>query len=125
MRPTANIALSVWGELQGRTFVDNDNTVSGIVNTQVTVGGRPTVVPLAFTALPAYGLAHATITYKLPEVRGARTGASRAELFVNVDNLLDRRFVSALATNAGNGRFYFPGAGRMINAGITLTTGGR
>ena len=125
MRPTANIALSVWGELQGRTFVDNDNTVSGIVNTQVTVGGRPTVVPLAFTALPAYGLAHATITYKLPEVRGARTGASRAELFVNVDNLLDRRFVSALATNAGNGRFYFPGAGRMINAGLTLTTGGR
>ncbi len=125
LRPTSRLGLSIWGELQGRTFVDNDNTVSGIVNTQVTTGGRASVVPVAFTAVPAYGLAHATVSYKLPDVRGARSGASRAELFVNVDNLLDRRYVSALTPNAGNGRFYFPGAGRVINAGLTLSTGGR
>jgi iron complex outermembrane receptor protein len=83
------------------------------------------VVPTAFSAVPAYALAHATISWRLPELRGTRTGASSAELFLNVDNLLDRRYVAAIATNAGNGRFYFPGAGRTVNLGLTLGTGGR
>jgi iron complex outermembrane receptor protein len=83
------------------------------------------VVPVPFSAVPAYVLAHATVTWRLPELRGGRTGTSSAELFLNVDNLLDRRYVAAIATNAGNGRFFFPGAGRSVNLGMTLGTGGR
>lgn len=125
-RPTTALSITVWGEAQGRVYVDNANTVNGTVYTQVTrTGQAPLIVPLAFGAVPGYGLAHATVSYALPEVRGAHTGASRASLFVNVENILDRRFVAAFATNSGNGRFYFPGAGRVVNAGLTLSTGGR
>jgi iron complex outermembrane receptor protein len=106
--------------------VDNANTTTGTVFTQVTrTGQAPLIVPVAFGAVPGYALAHATIAYTLPETRGARTGASRASLFVNIENILDRRYVAAMATNSGNGRFYFPGAGRVVNAGLTLSTGGR
>lgn len=126
LRPARGLDVTLWGEAQGRTYVDNANTVNGTVFTQVTRPGQaPLTVPVAFGAVPAYALAHATVTYALPETRGARTGASRASLFVNVENLFDRRYVAALATNAGNGRFYFPGAGRVVNAGMTLSTGGR
>jgi iron complex outermembrane receptor protein len=125
-RPTSSLGITLWGEAQGRTYVDNANTESGTLYTQVTqTGAPPRVVPVAFGAVPAYGLAHATVSYALPEVRGARTGASRASLFMNVENILDRRYVAAFATNSGNGRFYFPGAGRVVNAGLTLSTGGR
>ena len=82
-------------------------------------------MPVAFSAVPGYALAHGTISYRLPEVRGTRTGTSRAEFFLNVANSLDKRYAAALATNSGNGRFYFPGAGRTFNAGVTLSTGGR
>lgn len=126
LRPTSSLGITLWGEAQGRTYVDNANTVRGTIFTQVTqTGAPPRIVPVAFGAVPGYGLAHATLTYALPETRGARTGASRASLFVNVENLLDRRFVAAIATNSGNGRFYFPGAGRVVNAGVTMSTGGR
>jgi iron complex outermembrane receptor protein len=126
LRPARGLDVTLWGEAQGRTYVDNANTVNGTVFTQVTRPGQaPLIVPVAFGAVPAYALAHATVTYALPETRGARTGASRASLFVNVENVFDRRYVAALATNAGNGRFYFPGAGRVVNAGMTLSTGGR
>jgi iron complex outermembrane receptor protein len=126
LRPAAGVGVSLWGEWQGRTFVDNANTTAGTVYSLVTrTGLPPLVVPTAFSAVPAYALAHATISWRLPELRGARTGTSSAELFLNVDNLLDRRYVAAIATNAGNGRFYFPGAGRSVNLGMTLGTGGR
>jgi iron complex outermembrane receptor protein len=125
-RPTNALGITVWGEAQGRVYVDNANTVNGTVYSQVTrTGQAPLIVPVAFGAVPGYGLAHATVSYALPEVRGAHTGASRASLFVNVENILDRRYVAAFATNSGNGRFYFPGAGRVVNAGLTLSTGGR
>lgn len=42
----------------------------------------------------------------------------RVRTFVRVDNLLDRRYVSAVSVNDGNGRFYYPGAGRTALAGI-------
>ncbi|MBL0940584.1 MAG: TonB-dependent receptor [Gemmatimonadaceae bacterium] len=126
LRPASALGITVWGEAQSRTYVDNANTRSGTLYTQVTQTGRPpAIVPVAFGAVPAYGLAHATVSYRLPEVRGTRTGASRAELFVNVENIFDKRFAAAVATNSGNGRFYFPGAGRAVNAGLTLSTGGR
>lgn len=126
LRPTASINLSVWGEVQGKTYVDNANTSRGTIYTQVTqTGAPPRIVPVAFSAVPGYALAHGTISYRLPEVRGTRTGTSRAEFFLNVENILDKRYAAALATNSGNGRFYFPGAGRTFNAGVTLSTGGR
>lgn len=126
LRPTASLNLSVWGEVQGKTYVDNANTSRGTIYTQVTqTGAPPRIVPVAFSAVPGYALAHGTISYRLPEVRGTRTGTSRAEFFLNVENILDKRYAAALATNSGNGRFYFPGAGRTFNAGVTLSTGGR
>jgi iron complex outermembrane receptor protein len=126
LRPTARLAASVWGELQSRVYVDNSNTRAGTLYTQVTQTGRPLlIVPVRFGAAPAYGLLHATVTYALPPAHGARTGTSSASMFLNIDNLLDRRYVAAVATNSGNGRFYNPGAGRVINAGVTLATGGR
>lgn len=126
VRPTEQLNFTVWGEAQGGTFVDNANTVDGTVFSQVTQSGAPPrIQPVPFSALPAYGLAHATVAYKLPELRGARTGSSRTEMFLNIENLLNRRYAASLATNAGNGRFYFPGAGRTFNAGLTLSIGGR
>ncbi|WP_337171042.1 TonB-dependent receptor [Gemmatimonas aurantiaca] len=126
LRPTTALNLTVWGEAQGATYVDNANTSRGTIYTQVTrTGAAPLIVPVPFSAVPGYALAHATISWRLPEVHGARTGTSRAELFLNVENLLDKRYAAALATNSGNGRFYYPGAGRSFNAGVTLSTGGR
>lgn len=40
--------------------------------------------------------------------------------FVRIDNLLDRRYVSALSVNDGNGRFYFPGTDRTALAGVSF-----
>jgi iron complex outermembrane receptor protein len=126
LRPMARLAASVWGEVQSRIYVDNANTRTGTVYTQVTQTGRPPlIVPVSFAAAPAYGLVHATLTYALPSIHGARAGTSSASMFLTIDNLLDRRYVAAVATNSGNGRFFNPGAGRVINVGVTLTTGGR
>lgn len=126
LRPASSLGITLWGEAQSAVYVDNANTERGTLYTQVTQSGRPpAIVPVNFGAAPGYALAHATLAYKLPELRGTRTGASRAEVFVNVENMLNRRYVAAVAANSGNGRFFFPGAGRVINAGLTLSTGGR
>ena len=123
-RPTPSLGISVWGEAQGRTFVDNANTEQGTVYTRITrPGAPPLIVPVAFGAAPGYTLAHATVTYRVPPLR--RDGVSRVELFVQADNLFNRSYVAAVSTNAGNGRFYFPGMGRTVNLGLTLATGGR
>ncbi len=126
LKPGDALRMTLWGELQGRTFVDNANTVRGTVYARETVPGRaPRLVSVPFGAIPTYGLAHATLSYRFRELYGVHTGASRAEVFLNIENIFDKRYVSAVATNAGNGRFYFPGAGRVFNAGLTLSTGGR
>jgi iron complex outermembrane receptor protein len=125
LRPTSSLALTVWGEAQSRTFVDNANTVDGTVFNRVTrQGAPPLIVPVAFRAAPGFALAHATLTWQLPGWRDAG-GAPRAQLFAQADNLFDARYVAAVSTNAGNGRFYFPGMGRVVNLGLTLSTGGR
>lgn len=40
--------------------------------------------------------------------------------FVRVDNLLDKRYVSAISVNDGNGRFFYPGADRTALAGVSF-----
>lgn len=40
--------------------------------------------------------------------------------FVRVDNLTDRRHVGSVIVNDGNGRFFEPGAGRTLAAGVEL-----
>jgi iron complex outermembrane receptor protein len=125
LRPTSSLAVTVWGEAQSRTFVDNANSVAGTVFNRVTrQGAPPLIVPVAFRAAPGFALAHATVTWQLPGWRDA-AGAPRAQLFAQADNLFNARYVAAVSTNAGNGRFYFPGMGRVVNLGLTLSTGGR
>ena len=41
--------------------------------------------------------------------------------FVRLDNLTDRRHAGSVIVNEGNGRFFEPGAGRSLSAGIELT----
>lgn len=40
--------------------------------------------------------------------------------FVRVDNLLDKRYVSAISVNDGNQRFFYPGADRTALAGVSF-----
>lgn len=125
LRPTSSLALTVFGEVQSRMFVDNANTISGTVYNRVTrVGAPPLIVPIPFEAAPGFALAHATLTWQLPTGR-TDGGPSRAQLFVQADNLFNARYVAAVNTNAGNGRFFFPGMGRTVNLGLTLAAGGR
>lgn len=61
---------------------------------------------------PGYALAHAEASrqWALP------SGTLRA--FLRVDNLLDRTHVGSVIVNEGNGRFYEPGPGRGVLAGL-------
>jgi iron complex outermembrane receptor protein len=40
--------------------------------------------------------------------------------FARLDNLLDTRYVGAISVNDGNGRFYYPGSGRSVLAGVNV-----
>ncbi len=40
--------------------------------------------------------------------------------FVRIDNLLDKRYVSAISVNDGNSRFYYPGTDRTALAGVSF-----
>ena len=44
----------------------------------------------------------------------------RIRAFARVDNLLDNRYVGAISVNDGNGRFYYPGSGRSVLAGVNF-----
>ncbi|MDX2185137.1 MAG: TonB-dependent receptor [Gemmatimonadaceae bacterium] len=115
-RPTNGLDLTVWGEWQGRIFVDNLNATRGTVY-QRSGALLPAPAVLTGTATP-YGalapsaLVHATATW--------RTGGVTWQL--TADNLLGATWVSTIAPNAANGRFYFPGAGRAIAIGATVGT---
>lgn len=41
--------------------------------------------------------------------------------FLRLDNLTDRRHAGSVIVNEGNGRFFEPGAGRSLSAGVELT----
>ncbi|NGY03227.1 TonB-dependent receptor family protein [Solimonas terrae] len=65
-------------------------------------------------AAPSYGLLDASAGYvfDLPTLR--------VRSFVRVDNLLDRDYVGSVIVNDGNGRYYEPGPGRSVLAGLRL-----
>jgi iron complex outermembrane recepter protein len=66
--------------------------------------------------------------YALVELRagweGVRAGAARLSPFAGALNLLDREHVTAVAVNAFGRRFYEPGPGRSLYAGVRVGVGG-
>lgn len=49
------------------------------------------------------------------------TAHARLHGFLRIDNLFDEDFVGSVIVNDGNGRYYEPGAGRSVLAGLQLT----
>ena len=49
------------------------------------------------------------------------TGAWTWRQFVRIDNLMDRRYVGSVIVNDGNSRFFEPGLGRALSAGVELS----
>ncbi|WP_332741635.1 TonB-dependent receptor family protein [Hydrogenophaga sp.] len=49
------------------------------------------------------------------------TGAWTWREFVRIDNLTDRKHVGSVIVNDGNNRFFEPGQGRSLSAGVELT----
>jgi iron complex outermembrane receptor protein len=109
IRPARGVQLGLTGEWQSRLFVDNANTETGTVYVRG-FGANPTITQVPFGQVDAWGLVHASATWKL---RGQT-------LFVNVENLFDARYIANTTLNAANGRFYAAGAGRYLAAGVTL-----
>lgn len=66
--------------------------------------------------------------YTLLDLRGAwrelRLGRVRATPFAGVLNLLDREYNASVVVNAFGGRFYEPGPGRSLYAGVDVSLGG-
>jgi iron complex outermembrane receptor protein len=90
--------------------------------------------PTGFTALAeAFGqgpiqvddlnteAAHAYGTLAISAGFHQRFGGLRLLEFARCDNLLDASYVSAIAVNATNGQFYYPGAPRTFLAGVTAS----
>jgi iron complex outermembrane receptor protein len=50
-----------------------------------------------------------------------RAGALRLAPFIDVANLLDRRYVSAVEVDAFGGRYFEPGPGRSWTVGLGVT----
>lgn len=44
-----------------------------------------------------------------------------AQTFVRLDNLFDRRYAGSVIVNEGNQRYFEPGAGRGLSAGVTVS----
>ncbi len=63
---------------------------------------------------PSYGLVGIGGGYVIDSSRW------RTRLFVNLDNLFDRDYVGSVIVNDGNGRYFEPGPGRSVVAGIGL-----
>ena len=61
---------------------------------------------------PGYAIA------SLEAAREWRAAAGALRAFVRVDNLFDRAYVGSVIVNEGNGRYYEPGPGRGVLAGI-------
>lgn len=115
VRPIAGMQLGVTAEVQSRMFVDNANTADGTLYVRG-FGPNPVISQVPFGQVDGWGLVHVAASYRL---RGQT-------LFLNIENLLDTRYVANAALNAANGRFYSAGAGRYIAAGVTVHAfGGR
>ena len=112
-KPIRNLTVNVVGEWQSRVFVDNANTVDGMLFVRG-FGPNPAINSVPFGAVDPWGLVHVGASYKL----------AHQTLFVNVENLFDTRYVATPTLNVANGRFYGAGAGRYIAAGVSLNAFG-
>jgi len=65
--------------------------------------------------------ADAFYTFSLRAGLEQRPGRWRLSEFVRIDNLLDENYVSGIAVNDANGRFYYPAAGRNFLAGVSAS----
>lgn len=113
VRPLDGLQVGLTGEWQSRLFVDNANTESGTLFVRG-FGPNPTISQVPFGQVDAWGLLHLAVSYRI----GGQT------VFLNVENLLDQRYVANTTLNAANGRFYATGAGRYLAAGVTLAAFG-
>lgn len=65
--------------------------------------------------------ADAFYTFGLRAGLEQRPGRWRVSEFVRIDNLFDENYVAGVAVNDGNGRFYYPAAGRNFLAGVSVS----
>ncbi len=63
---------------------------------------------------PPYALFNLTLSHRWQQP------SSQVQVFLRVDNLLDRRYVGSVIVNDANGRFYESGAGRALLLGLRL-----
>jgi iron complex outermembrane receptor protein len=103
--PKNNVYANLrYGNDQGWHFGVNGQYVSSIaVNDQNTV----------FT--PSYAIFGADAGY------GTTVGAFRLNTFVRANNLFNRRYVGSVIVGDGNGRFFEPGPGFNVLAGVSAT----
>ncbi|WP_428309547.1 TonB-dependent receptor family protein [Hydrocarboniphaga sp.] len=76
--------------------------------------GKVAVNDVNSESAPSYSLFGAGLGYifELPHWR--------VRNFIRVDNLLDKDYVGSVIVNDGNGRYYEPGPGRSVLAGVNL-----
>ncbi len=65
--------------------------------------------------------ADAFYTFGLRAGLEQRPGRWRVAEFLRIDNLFDEDYVAGIAVNDGNGRFYYPAAGRNFLAGVSVS----
>ena len=64
---------------------------------------------------PSYGLVGADGGYRVD------FSSVRVDTFVRVNNALDKRYVGSIIVNDGNSRFFEPGSGASVLAGVNVT----
>jgi len=89
----AGAVFTLEARRSGRVFVNDLNTDAAEAHTLFALGAR------------------------FEQVRGAWT----LRQFVRLDNATDRRHAGSVIVNEGNGRFFEPGAGRSLSAGVEFT----
>jgi iron complex outermembrane recepter protein len=108
------VAVTLWQEWSSRVFVDNGNTGSGTVFNRtgplVSLPAVPAGTRVPFASVPPLALTHLALSWRLGD----------ATVHGMVDNVWGARWVSAIAPNATNGRFYLPGAGRTVTLGLSV-----
>lgn len=89
--------------------------VGGVFTLEARRSGRVFVNDLNTDAAEAYTL------FALGARFEQSTGPWTWRQFLRLDNLTDRRHAGSVIVNEGNGRFFEPGAGRSLSAGVELT----
>ncbi len=90
-----------------------------------TLGWHASVSGQYLSAIPVNAVNSASAgAYPVFDVSGgyrARLGAQRLELFLRLDNVLDRRYVGAVIVNQANGAYFEPAPGFNVFAGISAS----